>query len=310
MARLFALILAGASSGALLAQDSVLYVLSFDPGDTLQLDSIYGEPIWQIGSPDKPVFDSAWSAPNALVTDTALPFTAPGTSYASFHVPWDYYFNNEWLTLSFKHRMHVQPGNAFGWVEFYYPDPVEEWVRAGDMVDLLNGEVQWNTTTGLQTDSGMVFTGSWNWTQEQIDFVCWGWFTSTQYRSGLGTDSMHFRFVFQATSTDLTWDGWMIDDVNILLSPCLIGGLADNGLDALEIGPSPTHGKVWITCNDLIGTSLSMDVFRSDGVQIHSSNSLYSAPIELDLKGRSSGLHVIRISAMGMTTVRRVIIQR
>jgi hypothetical protein len=36
--------------------------------------------VWQIGRPQKPVFDSAWSYPNAIVTDTAHAYPTNDTS--------------------------------------------------------------------------------------------------------------------------------------------------------------------------------------------------------------------------------------
>jgi hypothetical protein len=76
MKRLFTLLLivVGLSAQAQLT----IPFLNFDGTDTtfrhlLVIDTVnYHHNIWQIGKPNKTVFDSALSLPNAIVTDTAI----------------------------------------------------------------------------------------------------------------------------------------------------------------------------------------------------------------------------------------------
>src|SRR4051812_30284690 len=44
------------------------------------IDSLQTNNIWQLGKPSKPVFDSAYSKPLALVTDTLHPYPINNTS--------------------------------------------------------------------------------------------------------------------------------------------------------------------------------------------------------------------------------------
>src|ERR1035437_6194456 len=47
----------------------------------------YHHNIWQVGKPHKTVFDTTYSVPNALVTDTLLPYRANDTSVLILKVP-------------------------------------------------------------------------------------------------------------------------------------------------------------------------------------------------------------------------------
>src|SRR5690348_13086767 len=61
-----------------------LYMFFDDASDDLQLDSVYPAGCWQVGTPAKPVFTSAYSPGRALVTDTVAPYPDSTTCYAEF----------------------------------------------------------------------------------------------------------------------------------------------------------------------------------------------------------------------------------
>ncbi len=67
------------------SQDYVSYGINFDdPSELfrLEIDSLNGNNIWQIGKPRKTIFNSAFSPLNAIVTDTSDFY--PINNYSSF----------------------------------------------------------------------------------------------------------------------------------------------------------------------------------------------------------------------------------
>ena len=69
------------------------YQQDFDGDDTSRNTSLIihldtsRQNIWQIGAPHKHYFDSAYSKPNIIVTDTSLPYPVNNTSIFSFEIP-------------------------------------------------------------------------------------------------------------------------------------------------------------------------------------------------------------------------------
>jgi len=66
------------------------YYQHFDGKDTSKYNSLLisldtaKQNVWQIGAPHKHYFDSAYSRPNVIVTDTSLPYPINNNSYFTF----------------------------------------------------------------------------------------------------------------------------------------------------------------------------------------------------------------------------------
>ncbi|HMC96510.1 MAG TPA: hypothetical protein VKG92_02570, partial [Flavobacteriales bacterium] len=240
--------------------------LTFDPGSNVELDSIYPGNVWQVGAPDKVVFDSAYSAPNALVTDTLLPYPITGTTYAEFHMPVDYF--GELVQLDFRQRMDVDSGEALGWVEWYDPVTIG-WHRfMADSAWLGEaGESMYYGDGGTLTDSGLVFShSSTGWTLEDLTFGCNALMVAGD-RGGQPDTTMRFRFAFQASANSNGRDGWMIDDVVFgIIGPC--SGIEEHGRTPLSIFPDPASSEVYLRMDIADGTPMDLRFIRSDGAVV------------------------------------------
>jgi len=97
--------------------------VTFDSSsDSLAEFLTYPDSLWQIGAPNKHAFDSAYSAPFVLITDTVNPYsTNVDTSYAELVIPYLRDMTG-WLpeganvTVSFRYRSDMNPTEARGWV--------------------------------------------------------------------------------------------------------------------------------------------------------------------------------------------------
>ena len=291
------------------------YHMTFDTGSDITIDSIYGAPGWQTGAPVKTVFDSAFSAPNALVTDTLLPYLAGGTSYAEFHIPVNFY--GELVMLEFIHRMDVDSGEAYGWLEYFDAFISQDWkivkrydVLPGGDIMYPAGDLGFGGTGGWETDSGLVFSHhSPLWDTAQIGFMCYGVFQpNEQYRGG-GPDSMRFRFAFLGNTNTSGRDGWLVDNVYLSSWGCP-GAIHESWVGSLEIFPNPSDHELVITGDGLDGQRVELQVIRGDGAFIPSKLRRGKGRIELDVSALPQGLYLLKLSSGDQLVTHRVVVQR
>ncbi len=154
--------------------------------DTTQLNNI-----WEIGAPGKILFNSAYSSPLALVTDTMNAYPINNTSSFTFTIATD-----DATTISFWHQINSDSLSDGGVVEFS-----------------TDGGVTWNnilnssyTLTNFYSNSSSIasnsnksgFTGTSSWVQSTIQ--------------GYALDFVKFKFTFTSDNSNTSKDGWMIDD--------------------------------------------------------------------------------------------------
>ena len=155
--------------------------------------------IWQVGSPDKIVFDEAYSLPNAIVTDTMQPYATNDTSV--FYIR---YITPEtipgWWMFSVLHlfyKVDTDKDSDYGKIEFS-PDYGELWI------DYLTDTIYNNC---YNANKPPYFTGSgdeWEYFEIFNDPWCFG------INEG---DTLWYRFTFITDENQTGKDGWIIDDI-------------------------------------------------------------------------------------------------
>jgi len=190
--------------------------------------------IWQIGVPNKPLFDSAYSPPNAIVTvlDSAMP---PGTK-ASFIISLPNVQLGEFKggLFSFKHKYQFDTAHGGGYVEFsvdtgkhwhpiYTGSDTEtclhkSWIAYGfRAIDTIDGQIipiptWWDNVRKDTTPSGIpYFTGTDSiWIFDTIAFPTVGLTAKTSQFT-----QYMFRFTAFTDSLSPELGGWLIDNIPI-----------------------------------------------------------------------------------------------
>lgn len=160
--------------------------------------------IWQRGIPQKPIINSAHSAPNVWITDTISPYPANATEY--LYSP---YFNLKYYSnalLKFWHRFDLEQNLDYGRIQ-YSIDSGQTWINLGYISDPLGSNWYNSSSAGLHS-----WSGSSN-----------GWILSTYDLSQFYNSSsiLQFRFVFSSNSTT-SGDGWAIDDFEMFAPPLAV----------------------------------------------------------------------------------------
>lgn len=213
----------------------------FDGADTSVFNSILfsidttGGNVWQIGPPQKTIFDSAASVPNVLVTDTINFYPSNDSSYAQCKV-------NVWtswgiLALQWKQKLDLDSAMDVGIIE-YSLDTGNTWTTIFNDPHVYNF-YGYDSTNVDTVASGVVgFTGrdtSWSdiWLCYDMSWL------------SVWTDTVYFRFKIMTDSVNNNSEGWMIDNMNSHLT---IFHTAKGELlkPYLSVYPTPTSGIVYI----------------------------------------------------------------
>jgi hypothetical protein len=182
----------------------------FDGADSSYSNSIfvYQESainnIWQVGAPQKIVFDGASTLPNALITDTVNNYPPNNTSSVYFYtVP---YVSWGVLGIQWKQKLDMEKKHAGGIVEFS-TDYGVSWQNAFNDPHVYNffGYEMENQDTLLTGDYAFSGTDT-NWKDVWLCYDM-SWLGGT-------ADSIAVRFTFKSDSADTGHEGWMIDNLN------------------------------------------------------------------------------------------------
>lgn len=284
---------------ALIVLRAILPTMAQTPSDTLmmdldieggllQLDSVYPPGCWQIGQPNKPVFTSAYSIPNALVTDTLLPHPASLTCYAEFSpLIDDQGYIGKWL--SFRHRMDMDSLQSFGWVETK-GEFQSDWARIGYWTDW-SMQLTDFIGDGSITDTGVVFTGTnAEWTDVEMTMDCIAVINGEGERGG-GPAVRKYRFVFQGNANGNARDGWMIDDVRLSSRACM-GGELERRERPLLAFPIPASDK--LTIDGMNQGPGRCDLVDAQGRVLRTWMRSFNGAWDLDVQSLPNGAYAIR----------------
>lgn len=266
-------------------------------GETLSMDSIYPSGCWQVGAPQKGVFTSAWSPPNALVTDTLLPHVDSTTCYAEFTLvaAWP----DVGRSLSFRQRLDLDQDFSYGTIEAF-SGSLGAWHDLSQHPELVTSFE--GLDYGPMSDSLLSFTGVSNgWELVQLYFGCLKFYPYPP-------ETLRLRFVFHAGANLAGRDGWMIDDVAVTAATCY-GAVDEHGQPTAMISPNPAGDLVMLELTSAPLGPMTLELFRADGALLRRER-LKGARHTLDLAALPDGPYVIRIIGGHGQLVDRLVIQR
>jgi hypothetical protein len=188
------------------------YSQYFDGADTLSSNSIVIEidtsqrNIWQIGKPQKAIFDSAATLPNAIVTDTINYY--PSNNISRFIAKVNLtVWGNGIFALQWQQKLDLDTNYDGGIIE-YSTDAGQTWFNVmnnpyvynfygwppNSLDTLPNGEFAFSGTDSVWRDVWLCFDMSW---LQQFSLY----------------DTAFFRFTLKSDSTNNNKEGWLIDNM-------------------------------------------------------------------------------------------------
>ncbi len=263
----------------------------FDGADTsdyalqIYLDTA-AENSWQIGKPSKLIFDSAATAPNALMTDTINMYPVSNNSMFWIKIPvWD-----TWgiLAVQWMQKLDLEQGRDGGIIEFYnIQDSV--WENA------FNSPYVYNFYGYLPENADTLLTGEYAFSGTDTSWrniwLCYDF----SWLTGIGDDTIDLRYRIETDTNDTQQEGWMIDDMiaNITLMHTI---QSNEQTDYFNIYPSPTQGIVHLEAVKLQQYHVieSLDVVNIQG-NVVKHYGLSPTKFTIDIGELPSGMYLLRI---------------
>jgi hypothetical protein len=230
--------------------------------------------VWHIGAPNKTNFTSAYSVPNAIVTDTMN--TVPPNDTSTFYLEHVIGIFNFDYSLQFRYRLdgdesdiakiEVKSSNNLDWYDVLENNYWAEFFN-DQLIPQFNGS----------------FDG-WQWCYLSL----YEFKDAFNMQAG---DSIAFRFSYITDSTDNQENGWMIDDLNMNENRISVKEFTKNNL--LSIYPNPSsdiinlqtsqlsHDQSIIILNTLGETVLFIPEFKETSIDVSNfTNGLYYLKFE------------------------------
>ncbi|CAN5592239.1 hypothetical protein BH11BAC1_BH11BAC1_14440 [soil metagenome] len=235
-----------------------------DTGNYFFFDTIQGNNIWQIGTPYKTIFNAAYSAPLALVTDTLNSYPDSNTSSFSFTI-----FTDDYTIISFWHQINSDSLIDGGVVE-YSTDGGTSYNNILNSSFFLSNF--YSTTSTISSNSSKAgFTGTSGWVQSFIH--------------GYALNYVKFKFTFTSDNINTNKDGWMIDDLFVNCSGTGINEIGRNS--PFHIYPNPTSNYISISSNN------TAKIFSVTIKNIIGQNILTTDKTTVDLSHLDTGIYFV-----------------
>lgn len=283
------------------------YTQYFDGADTSSWSSIFIKTdtaagnVWQVGKPQKMIFDSASTLPNALVTDTINFY--PANNISRFQVK---FATVQWspagiLALQWKQKIDLDAGQDGAIIEFSADDTT--WQNAfnnpyvynfygyntANADTLASGEYAFSGTDSTWRDIWLCFDLSWMWTI---------------------SDSITVRFTLKSDSVNNNREGWMIDNMIAHVTGIHTVKKSEHE-EYLKVFPTATTGIVHIETAKLQEYHIieSIEVMNAEG-KIVDRYGISPTKFYIDLSRHRNSIYYIRVKTNFKTETFKVILQR
>lgn len=270
------------------------YIIDFDSpyseNNHIIIDTVTNpNNIWQIGIPDKTVFDSAYSLTHAIVTDTLNYYPVNDTSYFILkHIRPGNQGGNESLQLNFWFKFNSDTLTDYGMVEASIDNGLS-WINL--LTDDVTYNLQW-------LEPKPVLTGNSNgWEHFALEL------NMLTYELGY-SDTLLYRFTFISDSVQTNKDGWMLDDFQ--LADWWEGIEEYSNSNLINIYPNPTKGEISIENNNEQTQNYNIEIVDISGKTILKKD-IQLNKLRLDLP---NGLYFIKLSSEENIYMKRLIIEK
>jgi hypothetical protein len=270
------------------------YVINFDNSSNyINIDTSI-QNVWQIGSPQKIIFNSALSLPHAIITDTIHTYPANNYSYFDLLIG-DFNFNGYYYGrtyIDFWHKYDTDTLKDGGYITV-------SWDKGLTWKNIIEDTISGMFTpadqflTNLYTLNDTLFNGEHGFSGKSN-----GWVLASFLWQGLVAknipDTMILRFNFISDSINNNKEGWMIDNIR-LYSIEQGGGVNElSDFHIIKISPNPFSSSTEILL-DKNYKNIDLSVFDLQGKIIKEKIIKNCNKVNLDRAEIENGFYFLRI---------------
>ncbi len=230
--------------------------------------------IWQIGIPQKTIFNQSYSIPNGIITDTIGYYPLQDTSSFIIKFAWTEYLTQ--VSLKGYYKFDSDTLMDYGTIE----------------ISLDNG-LSWSNV--LEDP----IIPDWAWYPEKPVFTGtinnWQYFSvspSNFYPINLG-DSIYYKFTFISDEIQTNKEGWLLDDLQLIELSEGEREIPETNPDFL-VYPNPVIGYLTIELKNVKDT-YDFRIYDITGKQLISKNGITESKIRIDCEEFKTGLYFYAI---------------
>lgn len=250
--------------------------------------------IWQVGQPNKAVFTSAHSVPNAIVTDTLNHVPANDTSV--FYLKHERDNFSQPFHVFVLHFWYQMDGDStdFGIIEIS-PDTGNTWINV--LTQDTTYQMHWDSPKPTLTGST---TG---WQSFDLNMEAWasGWET---FPTAMTADTILFRFTYITDSSSVPHDGWIIDDIQLEDWYERISEIQNDNL--ISVFPNPVSHELFIQ-QKIKTDKQSIQVFDFTGRLVY--EDLNFSGQNIDTRQLKSGVYLLKHSDTKNYSLKKIVVQ-
>jgi hypothetical protein len=243
--------------------------------------------IWQIGQPQKTLFDSAYSAPNVIITDTVNLY--PTSDSSSFVLLFDLWGSQP--VISFMHKYDTDSAKDGGYVEISF-DEGQTWTHLTAQTNENAQQTAYGfTTTNFYNDDDTLTNGkaafngfTSEWVYSDITFWCQAVKTSFECQ---------LRFTFNSDSVETGNEGWIIDNI-VVQNDGGCWGINEirYNTESLKISPNPFQNQTTVTVVESTHIKNGVfTVFDMFGRMVSTRSQISGSQFTYDRKELKSGIY-------------------
>jgi hypothetical protein len=255
----------------------------------LRIDTSQSGSIWKIGVPAKTYFNSSYTFPNAIFTDTGY---YPNNNYSYFDLiiknnPWGWIGWGEGI-LGFWHKYDTDTLMDGGFINVSY-DGGNIWKNIiEDSIAMYTGPTDFYMGSDTITGGIPAFNGHSNgWVFSQ---VYWLW--ELGVKNG-PQDSLILRFVFKSDSIDNNKEGWLIDQ--IFFNAYSISAVNDIFNDnQIKIIPNPVKDIFYIEV-PVSQSDYTFELFDNIGKRILEKKNIRTKKFSVDISNFDKGMYFYKL---------------
>lgn len=253
--------------------------------------------IWQVGRPQKTIFDSAATLPNALVTDTVNTYPANNISRFTRGFNFRPMSLNGAIAFRWKQKLDLD-ANQDGAIIEYSVDTGKTWVNVFNNPQVYNfyGFDFKNADTLLTGE--YAFSGT-----DTVWRDIWLCFHPAILKQ---TDTFMLRYTLKTDSIDNNREGWMMD--NMLLHLTMFHTV--NNVDPANtflVYPTITSGVVKVAVGNSGSRIQAIVIADAHGKITKRYNNLME-PVVLDISGLPQGQYFVHVQADKKIEVHKVLL--
>lgn len=258
------------------------------PSNLIIIDTSIVGNLWQIGEPDKLIFNEALSPINALMTDTAISYPIRTNSVFYLNLPHDTMVEVSSYYFSFYHRFDTDSAFDYGHIEASIDSGLTWFPIDTNFFDQYGRYYQFQWESGALPNGDITGQNGDDWVFTRGVWIFY-MLVKSDFSWCFQPQDLKVRFSFVTDSICAPHEGWMIDNLEVGYSD--LGGKIENQ-SFIQIQGYPNPANEIFTIDLPISTG-QIEVYNLMGCKIISKN-IVDYKTSIDISELNAGVYFWR----------------